>query len=75
MSTTVPTALGPYADPLLGPSWALFGLALILLLARAYTSKQMTHSVGLDLYLTILTFVCNEVASPRLTTVALTVVD
>ncbi|KXL41908.1 hypothetical protein M433DRAFT_339467 [Acidomyces richmondensis BFW] len=56
MSTAAPLALGPYATPLLAPAWAEFGLALIVVIARVYSSCVITRLVRLDLYLSIVTF-------------------
>lgn len=64
MATGVPLALDTYAEGLLTPTWALFAVALIVLIARIYTSFRLTEVVAIDLYLAVLTFVSPYPAAP-----------
>ncbi|KAJ5101265.1 hypothetical protein NUU61_003487 [Penicillium alfredii] len=47
---------GGYGTTLLAVAWAEFAIALLLLLARTYTTWRITRHVKIDLHLTLLTF-------------------
>lgn len=65
MSPAIPLALGSYATPLLAPAWTEFGIALIVVVGRVYSSCVITRLVRSDLYLSVVTFVCYEEALMR----------
>lgn len=50
--------MGGYGPTLLTVSWVEFAICTALIIARVYTAWVVTRRVKLDLYLTLLTYVC-----------------
>ncbi|OJJ44531.1 hypothetical protein ASPZODRAFT_134612 [Penicilliopsis zonata CBS 506.65] len=55
--TSAPYGISNYGTTLVIVSWTEFGICLVLLLARTYTTWAITKRIRLDLYLAVFTFI------------------